>query len=33
MSMLTLKVSSLSYKCVFYRTESNTKGALQTTEF
>ena len=24
--MLTLKVSSLSYKCVFYRTESNTKG-------
>ena len=31
--LATLKVSSLAYKCVFYRPEINAKGGAQGTEF
>ena len=31
--LATLKVSSLTYKCVFYRPENNAKGGPQRTEF
>ena len=31
--LTTLKVSSLAYKCLFYRPENNAKGGHPGTEF